>query len=152
MDRYVNNNFNPNISASIGVDFASIKSYRAKSGEKCRIKIWDTCGLEKAKSLTKQFLNNADGVILGYDVTNRGSFANINSWLWHIGDSVGLDIPIIIVGNKIDLARLIEAEDAQSLAEENERSYHETSAKTGEGVKQMMDDIFEQAYTFVKAQ
>mmetsp|Transcript_10952 Transcript_10952/g.13843 ORF Transcript_10952/g.13843 Transcript_10952/m.13843 type:complete len:84 (-) Transcript_10952:439-690(-) len=53
------------------------------------------------------------------------------------------DIPIIVVGNKIDLERIISADEGHELASGLGYSYFETSAKTGEGVKQMMKDIFE---------
>ena len=42
--------------------------------ESYTIRIWDTAGLERYNTLTKAYYNNADGIILAYDVTDDTSF------------------------------------------------------------------------------
>ena len=154
MNRYVYDDFNEAMANTIGVDFATVKNYRCQSGQKCNVKIWDTCGLERTRSLTKQYVKNADGVIVVYDVTDVETFANVKHWFKHLNDCRSIDeLPIVIVGNKIDLENKVIKEDmGRTLSGQLGRNQHLTSAKTGEGVAEMMVDIFEQAYVYCKAQ
>ena len=52
MDRYVKNNFNPERAGTIGIDHAVV-TYTTKNGASCKVKLWDTCGVERAKHLTR---------------------------------------------------------------------------------------------------
>ena len=55
-------------------------------------------------------------------------------------------LPLIIVGNKIDMedAREITKEDAEKFVSDNNYKYFETSAKTGEGVDDAIRDLVNQ--------
>ena len=52
-------------------------------------------------------------------------------------------LPLIIVGNKVDMedSREISKEDAENFAKENNYKYFETSAKTGEGVDEAIREL-----------
>ena len=39
-----------------------------------QIKIWDTCGDEKYRAITRQYYKDAQGILLVYDITNKKSF------------------------------------------------------------------------------
>ena len=96
---------------------------------------------------------NADGVIVVYDVTDVDTFANVKHWFKHVNDCRSIDeLPIVIVGNKIDLENKVIMEHmSNTLSGQLGRHQHSTSAKTGQGVAEMMVDIFEQAYDYRKA-
>lgn len=96
---------------------------------------------------------NADGVIVVYDVTDVDTFANVKHWFKHVNDCRSIDeLPIVIVGNKIDLENKVIMEHmGNTLSGQLGRNQHSTSAKTGQGVAEMMVDIFEQAYDYRKA-
>lgn len=55
---------------------------------------------------------------------------------------------MVIASNKIDLEanRVVPEDDARILAEEKRINLHKTSAKTGEGVDAMVQDILSQVY------
>ena len=76
IDRYVKNKFNYDRANTIGVDFAKT-CYTTASGEKLQVKIWDTCGLERARALTNQFIKRADGVIIAFSLDDRRSFESV---------------------------------------------------------------------------
>ncbi len=50
---------------------------------------------------------------------------------------------MVIVGNKVDLKedRAVTQDAAHSIAQQHKMNYHETSAKSGTGVEQMINDV-----------
>jgi hypothetical protein len=80
-----------------------------------------------------------------FDVCKRDSFANVKVWYKELEESLGdKNIPIVIVGNKIDLAdqRSVSYNESIELVEELTKensechfSYIETSALTGENIE-----------------
>ena len=94
-------------------------------------------------------IRNAEGVVIAYDVTNSESFDNLKFWISSIKTNLfekNIFIPIIIIGNKIDLEdmRDISKDVASAFAKENNFKYFETSAKTGEGVDEAFRDLVNQ--------
>lgn len=69
----------------------------------CLLQIWDTAGQEKFRSITKAYYKGSNGVILMYDITLRSSFDHINQWVPEIYKETGVNIAMILVGNKHDL-------------------------------------------------
>ncbi|MFX1464649.1 MAG: Rab family GTPase [Promethearchaeota archaeon] len=83
------------------------------------------------------------GVILMYDITNYDSLNKIPEWVKSIRENRG-DIPILLVGNKIDLNenRVVSKEQANQIKEDNYlSSFIEISLKTGENVEDMFKKI-----------
>ncbi|MHA2094869.1 MAG: Rab family GTPase [Candidatus Hodarchaeales archaeon] len=90
---------------TIGVDIGR-KIFTLQSIELC-FQIWDLSGQATFKTVRPQFYNRTDGVILVFDITRRESFTNLSSWLEEILDQTGR-IPIVLVGNKLDLVKTAE--------------------------------------------
>ena len=139
--RYTNGTFKEEYLATVGLDYNS--KDEVFNNETIHIKLWDTAGQERFKSLTQNYFRNAEGVLLVYDVTKTESFDNLRDWISSIKKNMetkNIFLPLIIVGNKVDMedSREISKEDAENFAKENNYKYFETSAKTGEGV----EDIF----------
>ena len=142
--RYTNGTFKEEYLATIGLDFYSKEEII--DNKTINIKLWDTAGQERFKSLTQNYFKNAEGVLLTYDITNSASFENLKDWISSIKNNMegkNYFIPIIIIGNKIDMeeSREINKEDAQKFAKENNYKYFETSAKTGEGVDNAIREL-----------
>ena len=49
-----------------------------------KLQIWDTAGSEKYRTVTKNFFNKADGIMIVYDATNESSFLMVESWVKQI--------------------------------------------------------------------
>ncbi|TFF94721.1 MAG: GTP-binding protein [Promethearchaeota archaeon] len=62
-------------------------------------------------------------------------------WVSSIKKSVKKNIPMILLGNKIDLERKIDESEARDLADRLKCEYLETSAKTGENVEKAFQNI-----------
>ena len=109
MKRYVNKKFDPHKIATSGVDFCAVK-YTSESGEECRVKIWDTAGQERFRQLTNSFFKDADGVIITFDMTQSETFVNSRDWITSVFKYKAKDLPMVLVGNKVDLADSGESE------------------------------------------
>ena len=138
LSRYTKDIFNLNYLATAGIEFFTKDDII--DNKKIRIELWDPAGQEKFHSLTAGFFRNAEGIIVMFDVTNPISFENIRNWVEsikaHMSSEIGI-IPVIIVGNKIDLIeREIKTEEADEYCRELGYKYFETSARTGENVNQ----------------
>jgi GTPase SAR1 family protein len=63
-----------------------------------------SAGQESFRSITRSYYKNSACAFIVYDITNRESFRNIESWLNESKDlSPGFTLKVLI-GNKIDLA------------------------------------------------
>ena len=147
IQRYANGIFKEEYLATVGLDYYT--KQEMINNINVLVKLWDTAGQERFKALTPNYFRNAEGVVLAYDVTNSESFENLKFWINSIKSNLGeknIFIPIIIIGNKIDMEdmRDITKEDASKFAKENNYKYFETSAKTGEGVDEAIRDLVNQ--------
>ena len=144
IQRYANGIFKEEYLATVGLDFYT--KQEAINNINVLVRLWDTAGQERFKSLTPNYFKNAEGVIITYDITSSQSFENLKFWINSIKTNLGeknIIIPIIIVGNKLDMKdmRDITREEAEKFAKENKYKYFETSAKTGEGVDDAIRDL-----------
>ena len=100
--------------------------------------IWDTAGGEMYRKMTDVFFKDCAGALLVYEIGNKKSFQNISYWIEKCKEKSPEDVVMVLVGNKSDLEeRQVSTEEGQKLAEENGMLFFETSAKTGENVKEL---------------
>ena len=147
IQRYVNGTFKDDYITTVGLDYHT--KLEIINNLNVSVKLWDTAGQERFKALTPSFFRNAEGVVIAYDVTKSESFDNLKFWISSIKTNLfekNIFIPIIIIGNKIDLEdmREITKDVASAFAKENKFKYFETSAKTGEGVDEAFRDLVNQ--------
>ncbi|XP_052903101.1 ras-related protein Rab-18A-like [Anopheles moucheti] len=123
------------------VDFEYEKKPLYMKGEQINLGILDTACIEKFRSVSSMYYTGVRGAILVYDVTDRETFYQLESWIRQL-DLHGTykNMVKIIVANKIDQPlREVSKDDGMQFANERGMMYMETSAKTNEGVK----DAFE---------
>ena len=142
--RYTNGTFKEEYLATVGLDYYS--KNEEFNNQTIQVKLWDTAGQERFKALTQNYFRNAEGVLLAFDVTNEESFNNLKDWISSIKinmEAKNIFLPLIVVGNKIDMEndREITKEEAEKFASENKYKYFETSAKTGEGVDEAVKEL-----------
>ena len=145
INRYTNGVFKEEYISTVGFDYYT--KQEEINNKTVQVKLWDTAGQERFKTLTPSFLRNAEGVIIVFDVTSQDSFDNVKGWINSIKSNIGENvIPIIIVGNKIDMENLreISKEDGNKIVSENGFKYFETSAKTGKGVDEAFKELVNQ--------
>ncbi|XP_072017118.1 LOW QUALITY PROTEIN: EF-hand calcium-binding domain-containing protein 4B-like [Amphiura filiformis] len=143
--RFCTDSFQGNFSATIGVDF-QVKSMSVND-QLVALQLWDTAGQERFRSITRHYFRKADGVIVMYDVTSEQSFVNVRNWMSSVEEATEENVVRLIIGNKKDLvqedptSRIIKEEVGKSLAETYNSLFIETSAKSGENVKQAFIDM-----------
>ena len=142
MYRYTNNSFRANYIATIGIDYM-FKMVDTDFG-KIQLQILDAAGQERYRTKSSTYVKGSHCIILGYDVTDRQSFEQIRKyWYNFVMANKGGDSPLMyLVGNKIDKPdRVVSDEEGKSLANDLNMKYFGVSAKTGENVDILFDDI-----------
>jgi small GTP-binding protein len=94
------------------------------------VKIWDTCGQESFKSLTKNYYRNAEGIILVFDLNVEETFSGLQNWLGCIKENADNDIPKVVIANKLDLDRRINPNHVTKFSKDTQTTIFEASAKT----------------------
>jgi len=134
VQRYVDDQFQFNWIPTIGID-VRLKSVPLH-GKKFKVQVWDTAGQERYRCITANYFRGTDGFCCVFDLSDRGTFDRLSYWMKMGNQSVDLNIPRILIGNKCDLAeqRTVSHEEAETFAQFHGFDYFETSAATGENV------------------
>ena len=152
MSKYISNEFKSSYQSTLGVEFKSKEIYIDNSS--CaRLKIWDTCGQERFRSITRQYFKNSNGVFLVFDLTNGETLKKINVWLRDIKDNINDDDCVIfLIGNKMDVKTrdISISEEAKQFANDKKINYYEVSAKTGTGVINVFEKITKKMINNIK--
>ena len=139
--RYFDNNFIQSSLTTIGVDYKT-KFFKFEE-TKLKVSFIDTAGQEKFRAISLNYLKGTDGVILVFDLTNRETFDLVNYWADCINKNNRENIGKILFGNKNDKveARVIDYNEGKELADKLGCKYYEGSAKTGDNIEFIMNEI-----------
>ena len=141
INRFMGFEFQENYACTINADF-KIKSLSIDQLTGAELTVWDTCGQEKFRAMTRQYFKDSHGVILVYDVSNDNSFKGLNSWLNEIKNNTKNDVSIVLVANKIDLNdRKISQKEGNDYASKNGLIYVETSSKEGINIDTPFENV-----------
>jgi Ras-related protein Rab-8A len=137
--KYFGTEFLENTITTIGIDYKT--KHFLFDDKKVKINYLDTAGQERFKTITTNYLRNADGILLVYAVDSRESFKLLDEWLKEINKTRG-ETPIIVLANKIDLKeKELSQEDANEFSTKHGHKVYEVSARTGKGVDEAFNDI-----------
>lgn len=138
---------NVSTSASMSIDYSQLK-FKVNHDKVITLKIWSSNGLEKNVSLTKNYYNDTNIVLLMYDVTNKASYESIQSSYRSVKDKFDGNTNYVIVGNKSDSARKeVNFDKVKGYAKANGISdAFEISAKNGNGVSTLFEKVVHVAY------
>jgi small GTP-binding protein len=100
--------------------------------------IWDVMGQEDYKRFHQSACAGARGALIVCDITRKDTIINWLQWKNALYDYTG-EVPIILIGNKNDLAAQHQSEldELSKLSDENNIPLFITSAKNGENVEQV---------------
>ena len=146
--RYIDDRFSANYLSTIGID-SKIKKIKMPNGEQIKVKISDTAGQERFRSIASNYLKKANGILLVYDITCHESFSDINKWLQEINKNESTK-PMVLIGNKSDLEekREVPKEEGMGYAKNVAKNipFYETSCKTGDNIDKAIMDLVNQIY------
>ena len=131
--RFVENKFKANYVPTLGVQVTK-KSIEI-NGDNIDLMIWDLAGQDRYKMVRQRFYINTEGILMLYDITRMSSLINIKKWHAEVSKFIK-NIPIILIGNKMDLIekREVKTIDVKRFLEENDIKINlkiKTSAKEG---------------------
>uniref|UniRef100_A0A914WFJ2 Small monomeric GTPase n=1 Tax=Plectus sambesii TaxID=2011161 RepID=A0A914WFJ2_9BILA len=136
LHQFIEGEFRNDTTHTIGVEFGS--KVVQVSGKNVKLQIWDTAGQERFRSVTRSYYRGAAGALLVFDVTSRESYNALLQWLTDARSLASPHIAVILVGNKKDLEndRQVPFLEASRFAQENDLTFIESSALTGENVEE----------------
>ena len=141
--RYCYNVFDPQDKLTIGVDF-HVKTVEIQ-GKRIKLQIWDVAGEERFRFLLPTYTLGANAAMIIFDITKFKTIDQMYNWIQTIREKAG-DIPIMLIGNKLDLedSRELKREKGIEIAKEfNLSCYREISTKTGQNVEKIFEALTE---------
>ncbi|KAM5540113.1 hypothetical protein V8D89_006253 [Ganoderma adspersum] len=145
--RFSDEQWNPAIglNATVGVE------YRVHTmdvnGKEVQLRVWDTSGMERFRTITPSYYRGAQGIIVVYDVANRESFDALPKWFTDLDTYAPSTVVKIVVGNKVDkeYSRQVPAQEGQAFATRMDALFIEASAtgETAVGVQEAFRNIVE---------
>ena len=147
LNRFVNETFEENYQATIGLDFQS-KNITIHDQD-VRLILYDTAGQEKFRSLIPMYIREAQIILLIYDISDRESFDSMPKWLTEVMDVKNSESVFALIGNKIDLEneRKVTFEEGKKFANDNNFIFQEVSAKNGKNFETLFEtQLFEAVY------
>lgn len=126
-------------------------SYRKKvvlHGRECQIDILDTAGQEDYAVVRDNYFRSGEGFLCVFSLVDRETFAATNEFRdLVLRVKVDQQIPLILVGNKLDLCegdrREVSRDEAEGQAASWGVPFVETSAKTQVNVDKVFYDLLE---------
>jgi small GTP-binding protein len=140
VSRYLTDTFSSNMTPTIGATFLHI-TVQCENRD-VHVAMWDTAGQEVYHNLAPMYFRDAKAGVIVFDVSRRPSFEKVQKWLAELRNAVP-DVIVVVCGNKIDLEgeRVVGEEEIKEFAKSVGCLSTETSAKTGEGVKELVQMV-----------
>ena len=133
--------FKPDICTTTNYSFVQ-KRVDIGNNEELILYLWDSIGQEKYRTLSHIYLRNSDCIVLGYDITRRETFIELDYWYKTIKEYSSCNL-IYLIGNKVDLydGRQVNKDEAIQYAELYNLRFFEVSCKTDEGLNIFYNDL-----------
>ena len=151
--RYLGYGFQANYLQTIGADFA-LKDISIND-KVIKVQIWDLAGQVSFEKIRLNYLLGCHSAFIVYDVSNPDSYQSVYTWYDELANGLVEKLPIVIIGNKIDLRSenkdTLSEVEGEKMAERLQRRngnmpvfYIETSAKTGENITKAFNLLTEE--------
>ena len=157
--RFVNNEFDEEYVCTIGTELSkksllvstigtelSKKSLLVSQNKMLELSIWDTCGQEKYRSITRQYYTKAHAILLVFDLTSEKAFDDLQSWYEEAIEYINeIKCIFFLFGNKSDEKDeiIINEKDVKNFMRRNPKikKYFEVSALDGHNIDLAFDKI-----------
>ena len=148
LSRYLTNTFNENIKCSVSVDY-KIKNIQFDNNLRIDLCIWDTCGQERFRNLTKQYFRDSHSILLIFSLSEIKTFNNLNFWLEELNNNINEETFIYLIGNKSD-EKNIDYNLIKEFLNKNDciKGYYEVSAKSGLNIEYAFNHICKELVNF----
>ena len=123
-----------------------LKKTKNPIGVNLTLSIWDILGQKDESAMRTRpiYFNGTNGAILICDVTRKETFDNLSEWIKSL-NNVAQKVPLVILGNKIDLCKSAEVlyRDLENFAKEHNIPMFPTSAKSNNNVNEAFKKLSE---------
>lgn len=148
--KYCEGKFVSDYITTIGIDYG-VKKITMRNGTVLAINIFDLSGDDDYKTIRKDFIQDALGVIFVFDVNIKATFENIQKWE-NEATSKGVNLSkcvVLLIGNKTDVKnrREVQTSVGREYAKSKGYQYYETSAKQGTYVAETFENLFESLHS-----
>ena len=147
VNRFVNNYYDDEYQATIGVDFQT--QYFDYNNKRLKIQWWDAGGNEKYRSIVSAYFRSSAGIIAVYDITSKKTYDSLKIQLNCLKKHLLIEKPtVFIIGNKVDLAgedRQVCFEEANDYASLNGFFFKELSAKKSSNMNNFLNDLIRES-------
>ncbi|KAK8890133.1 hypothetical protein M9Y10_034893 [Tritrichomonas musculus] len=139
--RLIENRFNPHEAGTIGANYQVFS--QLINGSRIELQIWDTAGQEKFRALAPIYYRSTSAAIVVFSLSNRQSFLDLNPQIETFFNVADQQAIIYVAANKSDLydEYQVSFDECEQWAKERGFHIYLTSAKTGEGIRQMFSDL-----------
>ena len=137
VQRFVNSIFDEKYLATLGVKVD--KKIVQIDDVQVNLMLWDIAGAEDHFDVPLSYIKGASGYLLVVDGTRQDSLVKAMDLVNTVEEGIG-NLPFVMVINKNDLEWKITESDIEQALAEYDTAWYSTSAKTGENV----DRVFEQ--------
>ena len=134
---------NPIYKKTLGVQIFKLKPDMSLHGYSFNFFFWDVSVRGPMRTLIKLYYKSAEGAIFMYDITNENSLNYFPDWFVDIRKYSG-NIPVLLVGNKIDLEKKHMASKNHAVILKERfglSSLLEISVKSGENIYNMFEEL-----------
>ncbi len=147
--RYVDDKFSPEYHQTVGANFL-IKEVDLKNvidrlnlknphitkdiKEKgFKLYFWDIGGQEQNLFANEYYFVQAVGAMVIFSLDDIATFKQVDFWVQKLRELSG-EVPYIVIGNKSDLEKKVDADEIEQLIDQYGINYFETSAKLNKNV------------------
>ncbi|CAK84269.1 unnamed protein product (macronuclear) [Paramecium tetraurelia] len=134
LDRYINRNFSEKHNQTIAVDLRHVQA--SSNITVSYLNFWDFSGEQQFWNVRKEFYEDANMIILVFDLASRKSFNSLNEWTQEANNMGATKLPVLVVGNKQD-KRNISENEGQDWAKQRSYHYIEVSALQNSNIDSM---------------
>ncbi|MHA2503774.1 MAG: Rab family GTPase [Candidatus Kariarchaeaceae archaeon] len=119
---FTGNRFEENYSMTMGAEFSV-----HRKGD-FMLQLYDLAGQDNFREVRKSYYRGSQGAILVFDIGKPRTFRSLDAWMQELLSYVDLEIPIVVVGNKLDLRDRVETsistETALQWIRDHQRAYN----------------------------
>ncbi|MBD3187044.1 GTP-binding protein [Candidatus Bathyarchaeota archaeon] len=139
LHRYIHNEFIDDMKMTIGCQFHT--QLLERQDLRINLVLWDFSGQERFQFIFDDYVRGTSGAFIMFDLSRPNTLMNLDKWLNLLYKSGKKDVPIVLVGGKVDLLdhdQLVKLNNQanQVVKENNLMAYIPTSSKTGFNVNE----------------
>ncbi len=145
--RYMESIFSIDYKPTLGYNIMKKDIRKPEKNLIASLNFWDLAGQEMFKPLHEMFFDSANGLMMVYDVTRPETFENIPTWHSNFIEKGKFEnpseIPVVLMGNKIDLDRRVSKDQGKKRAKEMGCYFIETSALFNQNVTEAFEYLLD---------